>query len=135
MPSTTASRLAGLYPLTAWLALAFLLLHTGLRLVLTLETWQPAALDIASAVRVLGTGLAFDLVTLALLLPAVLAIEAALGTRTTPAGRARRATVLAAASSPNVTAALPISGAWPTGTCTTTRSSRWTATRPAASPS
>ncbi|MFN3751253.1 MAG: LTA synthase family protein [Thiobacillus sp.] len=100
MPSTTASRLrrlAGLYPLAAWLALAFVLLHTGLRLVLMLETWQPAALDIASAARVLGTGLAFDLVTLALLLPAVLAIEAALGTRTTP-GRARRATVLAVAA-------------------------------------
>lgn len=72
---------ASLYPMTAWLAVAFLLLHTALRMVLMAQTWQAAQLGLPSAARVLGTGLAFDLVTLALLLPAVLVLEAALGTR------------------------------------------------------
>ena len=84
------------YPLTAWLAGCFLLLHTGLRGVLMAQTWHAAQLTFASAARVLGTGLAFDLVVLALALPALLLLESAFGTRK-PAGRARRGGVLAVA--------------------------------------
>lgn len=99
MHSTTASRirfLAALYPLTVWLAAGFLLLHTGLRGVLMAQTWHAAQLTFVSAAAVLGTGLAFDLVTLALLLPAVLLLESMLGTRRQP-GRMRHALVLAIA--------------------------------------
>lgn len=80
---------SALYPLTAWLAAAFLLLHTTLRVVLMAQTWHAAQLTLASAAGVLGVGLAFDLVTLAMLLPAVLLLESALGTRRR-AGRVRR---------------------------------------------
>ncbi|MGB9129950.1 MAG: hypothetical protein WCB97_09910 [Thiobacillus sp.] len=82
---------------TAWLATAFLLLHTSLRGVLMAQTWHAAQMTLASAARVLGTGLAFDLVTLALLLPAVLLLESALGTRKPP-GRMRHGLVLAIAA-------------------------------------
>jgi len=85
------------FPLTAWLAAGFLLLHTGLRGVLMTQTWHAAQMTLASAATVLGTGLAFDLVTLALLLPAVLLLESALGTRKQPA-RMRHAAVLAVAT-------------------------------------
>jgi len=85
------------YPLTAWLAVGFLLLHTGLRGVLMSQTWHAAQLSFASAAAVLGTGLAFDLVVLALALPALLLLESALGTRK-PAGRGRRGLVLAVAA-------------------------------------
>jgi len=85
------------YPLTAWLAVGFLLLHTGLRGVLMAQTWHAAQLSFASAAAVLGTGLAFDLVVLALALPALLLLESALGTRK-PAGRGRRGLVLAVAA-------------------------------------
>ena len=78
-----------LYPLTAWLAAAFLLLHTALRGVLMGQTWHAAQLTVSSAAGVLGVGFAFDLVTLAMLLPAVLLLESALGTRRR-AGRVRR---------------------------------------------
>jgi len=85
------------FPLTAWLAAGFLLLHTGMRGVLMTQTWHAAQMTLASAATVLGTGLAFDLVTLALLLPAVLLLESALGTRKQPA-RMRHAAVLAVAT-------------------------------------
>jgi len=85
-----------MYPLTAWLAGGFLLLHTMLRGVLMAQTWHAAQLTFSSAATVLGTGLAFDLVTLALLLPAVLLLESALGTRKPP-GRMRHGLVLAIA--------------------------------------
>jgi len=100
MHSTTASRIRSLlamYPLTAWLAGGFLLLHTMLRGVLMAQTWHAAQLTFASAAAVLGTGLTFDLVTLALLLPAVLLLESALGTRRQP-GRMRHGLVLAIAA-------------------------------------
>ncbi len=100
MYPTTATRirsLVALYPLTAWLAAAFLLLHTLLRGVLIAQTWHAAQLTFPSAAAVLGTGLAFDLVTLALLLPAVLLLESALGTRRHP-GRMRHGMVLAVAA-------------------------------------
>ena len=100
MHSTTASRirsLSAMYPLTAWLAGGFLLLHTMLRAVLMAQTWHAAQLTFASAAAVLGTGLAFDLVTLALLLPAVMLLEGALGTRKPP-GRMRHGLVLAVAA-------------------------------------
>ncbi len=89
--------LAAPYPLTAWLAAGFLLLHTGLRAVLMAQTWHAAELSWATAARVLGTGLAFDLVTLALLLPGVLLLESMLGTRKQH-GRMRRAGVLVVAA-------------------------------------
>jgi phosphoglycerol transferase MdoB-like AlkP superfamily enzyme len=85
------------YPLTAWLAAGFLFLHTGLRAVLMAQTWHAAQLTAASAAAVLGTGLAFDLVALALALPVLLALESAFGTRK-PAGRGRRGMVLAVAA-------------------------------------
>ena len=88
--------LAESYPLTAWLAAGFLLLHTGLRLVLMGQTWHAAQLTWVSAAAVLGTGLAFDLVTLGLVLPALLLLESAFGTRKT-AGHMRRWLVLSAA--------------------------------------
>lgn len=100
MHSTTVSRTRSLlvmYPLTAWLAGGFLLLHTMLRGVLMAQTWHAAQLTFASTAMVLGTGLAFDLVTLALLLPAVLLLESALGTRKPP-GRMRHGLVLAVAA-------------------------------------
>ena len=100
MHSTTASRIRSLfaiYPLTAWLAGGFLLLHTMLRGVLMAQTWHAAQLTFASAAMVLGTGLAFDLVTLALLLPAVMLLEGALGTRKPP-GHMRHGLVLAVAA-------------------------------------
>ena len=82
------------FPLTAWLAAGFLLLHTGLRAVLMVQTWHAAQMTLASAAIVLGTGLAFDLMTLVLLLPAVLLLESMLGTRKQP-GRMRHGMVLA----------------------------------------
>ena len=91
------ARLATPYPLTAWLAAGFLLLHTGLRGVLMAQTWDAAELSVATATRVLGTGLAFDLVTLALLLPGVLLLESVLGTRKQH-GRLRRGGVLVVAA-------------------------------------
>lgn len=89
--------LAAPYPLTAWLAVYFLLLHTGLRGVLMAQTWHTAQMTFASAAMVLGTGLAFDLVTLAMALPALLLLESAFGTRK-PAGAVRRGLVLGAAA-------------------------------------
>jgi len=100
MYPTTATRirsLVALYPLTAWLAAGFLLLHTTLRGILMAQTWHAAQLTFSSAAAVLGTGLAFDLVTLALLLPAVLLLESVLGTRGQP-GRMRRGMVLVVAA-------------------------------------
>jgi phosphoglycerol transferase MdoB-like AlkP superfamily enzyme len=88
---------ASAYPLITWMAVAFLLLHTGLRGVLMAQTWHAAQLTFASAATVLATGLAFDLVTLGLALPVLLALESALGTRKR-AGRARRGGVLAIAA-------------------------------------
>lgn len=87
---------AAIYPLTAWLAVGFLILHTGLRLVLMGQTWHAAQLTFASAAAVMGIGLAFDLVTLGLALPALLVLESLLGTRKS-AGRVRRGAVLAVA--------------------------------------
>jgi len=92
----TVAMLATPYPLTAWLAAGFLLLHTGLRGVLMAQTWHAAHLTFASAAATLGIGLAFDLVTLGLALPALLMLEAALGTRKR-AGPLRRGLVLAVA--------------------------------------
>ena len=88
--------LATPFPLTAWLAGWFLLLHTGIRLVLMGQTWHAAQMTVASAAKVLGTGLVFDLVTLGLALPALMLLESALGTRKS-AGRTRRGLVLAIA--------------------------------------
>jgi phosphoglycerol transferase MdoB-like AlkP superfamily enzyme len=88
--------LAAPYPLTAWLAGWFLLLHTGIRLVLMGQTWHAAQMTAASAAKVLATGLAFDLVTLGLVLPVLMLLESALGTRKS-AGRTRRGLVLAVA--------------------------------------
>ena len=88
----TLTSLAAPYPLTAWLTAGFLLLHTGLRALLMAQTWHAAQMSFASAAKVLATGLAFDLVTLALLLPAVLLLESALGTRKQP-GRVRHGAV------------------------------------------
>lgn len=85
------------YPMTAWLAVCFLLLHTVLRAVLMAQTWHAALLTPSSAAQVLGIGLVFDLVTLALLLPGVLFLESALGTRKQP-GRIRRGLVLVTAA-------------------------------------
>ena len=93
----TLAMLARPYPLTAWLAASFVLLHTGLRAVLMAQTWHAAQLTFTSAAAVLGTGLAFDLVTLALLLPAVMLLEGALGTRKPP-GRTRYGMALAVAA-------------------------------------
>jgi phosphoglycerol transferase MdoB-like AlkP superfamily enzyme len=93
----TLAMLARPYPLTAWLAAGFVLLHTGLRAVLMAQTWHAAQLTFVSAAAVLGTGLAFDLVTLALLLPTVMLLEGALGTRKPP-GRMRHGLVLAVAA-------------------------------------
>jgi len=89
--------LASPFPLTAWLAGWFLLLHTGVRLVLMGQTWHAAQLTAATAAKVLGTGLIFDLVTLGLALPALLLMESAFGTRKT-AGHVRRGLVLTAAA-------------------------------------
>lgn len=88
---------AASYPLATWLAGGFLLLHTVLRGVLMVQTWHAAQLTLVSAAMLLGTGLAFDLVTLALVLPAVLFLESALGTRKQP-GRVRHGGVLAVAA-------------------------------------
>jgi phosphoglycerol transferase MdoB-like AlkP superfamily enzyme len=93
---TISTRVAQ-YPLTTWLALWFLLLHTNLRLVLISQTWHAAQLTAATAAAVLGTGLIFDLVTLGLALPALLLLESAFGTRKT-AGHVRRWLVLTAAA-------------------------------------
>lgn len=91
--------LAAAYPLTAWMAAVFLMLHTGLRLVLMGQTWHAAQFDLPSAAAVLGVGLAFDLVTLAVFVPAVLLLESALGTRKlTGAGRIRRGLILVTAA-------------------------------------
>lgn len=73
--------LASLYPMSAWLAAAFLSLHMGLRLILMVQTWDAAQLSIASAAKVAGAGLAFDLAMLALLLPLLLLLESLLGSR------------------------------------------------------
>lgn len=96
-PWRLVAALAPAFPLTAWLAIGFLLLHTGLRLVLMGQTWHASQLTLTSATAVLGTGLAFDLVTLGLALPALLLIESLLGTRK-QAGRIRRGVVLTAAT-------------------------------------
>lgn len=90
--------LATLYPLSAWLAGWFVLLHTGLRLVLMGQSWHAAQLSAGSAAAVLGTGLLFDLATLALALPALLLLESLLGRRKR-AGRIRTGLVLATAAS------------------------------------
>jgi phosphoglycerol transferase MdoB-like AlkP superfamily enzyme len=91
--------LAATYPLTAWLAAGFLLLHSGLRLVLMGQTWHAAEFDLISAAAVLGIGLAFDLVTLSVVLPAILLLECALGTRKlTAPGRIRRGLIMAIAA-------------------------------------
>jgi len=89
--------LIALYPLSAWLAGWFLLLHTGLRLVLMAQSWHAAQLSAGSAAAVLGTGLLFDLATLALALPALLLLESLLGTRKRPGG-VRLGLVLATAA-------------------------------------
>ena len=86
-------RLAASYPLTAWLAGWFLLLHTGIRLVLMGQSWHAAQMTAASAAKVLGTGLVFDFVTLGLALPVLMLLESTLGTRKS-AGRTRRGLVL-----------------------------------------
>ena len=88
--------LATPFPLTAWLAGWFLLLHTGIRLVLMGQTWHAAQMTAASAAKVMGTGLVFDLVTLGLVLPALMLLESVIGTRKA-AGRTRRGLVLAIA--------------------------------------
>jgi phosphoglycerol transferase MdoB-like AlkP superfamily enzyme len=91
--------LVATYPLTTWLAACFLLLHSGLRLVLMVQTWHAAQLGFVSAAAVLGVGLAFDVVTLILVLPAVLLLESALGTRKlTEPGRIRKGLILATAA-------------------------------------
>ena len=94
-PAWTAP--AASYPMTAWLAVGFLLLHTALRAVLMAQTWHAAQLTPGSAAEVLAVGLVFDLVTLALLLPAVLFLESALGARNRR-GRIRRGLVLVVAA-------------------------------------
>ena len=81
------------YPLALWWGGAFLILHSGLRGVLALTTWQAAQLDPVSLFGVLGRGVLFDLMTLAVLLPLLLALESLLGTRRTPPGRIRLAFV------------------------------------------
>jgi phosphoglycerol transferase MdoB-like AlkP superfamily enzyme len=87
--------LAATYPLSAWMAAVFLLLHSGLRLVLMVQTWHAAQFDLPSAAAVLGVGLAFDLVTFAMVLPAVLLLESAFGTRKlTGPGPIRRGLIL-----------------------------------------
>jgi phosphoglycerol transferase MdoB-like AlkP superfamily enzyme len=91
--------LAATYPLTAWMAAVFLLLHSGLRLVLMVQTWHAALFDLPSAAAVLGVGLAFDGVTLAMVVPAMLLLECALGTRKlTGPGPIRRGLILATAA-------------------------------------
>lgn len=89
VPAAPLSRFARPYPLSAWLAALFLLLHGGLRLALAAATWQAAQLSAPSLLTVMGVGLLFDLATLAFMLPALLAIEGALGRRR-PAGPLRR---------------------------------------------
>lgn len=86
-----------LYPLTTWLAAFFLLLHSGIRLVLMVKTWHAAQMDPGSVATVLGVGLLFDVVTLGLLLPVLLTVENMLGTRK-QAGRVRQMLVLAVAA-------------------------------------
>lgn len=93
----TRAPLAGAYPLTAWLAGGFLLLHTGLRLLLVAQSWSTAEFTPVAAAKVFATGLAFDLVTLALVLPAALLLESLLGTRRRTAGPVRRGLILALA--------------------------------------
>lgn len=88
-PAAALARLARTYPMSAWLAAIFLLLHSGLRLVLAVETWQAAQLGLSAFLAVMGVGLLFDLATLALMLPVLLGIESMLGRRR-PAGRLRR---------------------------------------------
>ncbi|MFP5409903.1 MAG: LTA synthase family protein [Gammaproteobacteria bacterium] len=90
------ARLAALYPLGFWLSLAFLSLNSLIRGVLMVQTWHAAQMNASAAAIVAATGLAFDLATLALLLPAVLLAESLLGTRMAP-GRFRRAVVLTVA--------------------------------------
>lgn len=93
----TLLRCARPYPLSAWLAALFLLLHGGLRLTLAAATWQAAQLNAPSLLTVMGVGLLFDLATLALVLPALLAFEGALGRRR-PAGPLRRLLVWSVAA-------------------------------------
>lgn len=81
------------YPLALWWGGAFLILHSGLRGVLALTTWQAAQLDPVAFMGVLGRGVLFDLMTLAVLLPLLIALESLLGTRRTPPGRIRLAFV------------------------------------------
>lgn len=84
------SRIAALYPLSLWWALAFLLLHTGLRVVLALTNWQAADLDAGQFAQIFVRGLGADLATLVLLLPLLMAVESALGRRRSPPGRLRK---------------------------------------------
>ena len=93
----TPFALAAPYPLAIWFGAGFLLLHTGLRLVLMGQTWHAAQFTFASAAPVLGTGLIFDLVTLGWVLPVLLLLESAFGTRKT-AGHVRRWLLLAVAA-------------------------------------
>ncbi|MBT9567430.1 MAG: LTA synthase family protein, partial [Thiobacillus sp.] len=98
LPSQPRIRaLVMLYPLSAWLVGWFLLLHTGLRVVLMSQSWHVAQLTATSAAAVLGTGLLFDLATLALALPALMLLESLLGSRKRP-GRIRLGLVWATAA-------------------------------------
>ena len=86
-----------IFPLIGWIAVWFLLLHTGLRLVLMAQAWQVAQFTPSPALQVLGTGLAFDLITLGLALPVLLVIESLLGRRK-PSGPIRTGLVFLVAT-------------------------------------
>lgn len=88
-PQQTLPRFARPYPLAFWWGGAFLILHSALRLTLALATWHNAQLDAVSLLAILGRGLLFDAVTLALLAPVLLVLESLVGTRRRPAGRLR----------------------------------------------
>lgn len=102
MPSrprlAAAASFFALYPLASWLAGWFLLLHTNLRVVLMAQSWHVAQFTPGAAAAVLATGLVFDLVTLALALPALLLLESLLGTRRRAPGPVRLGAVLALAA-------------------------------------
>ena len=92
-PSSPFRQLTRVYPLALWWGAAFLILHSGLRLTLALTTWQAAQLDAISLLGVLGRGVVFDLLTLALLLPLFITLESLAGTRRKTPGRIRLAVV------------------------------------------
>ncbi len=92
-PRHALPRLARTYPLALWWGGAFLILHSALRLTLALATWHGAQLDATSLLATLGRGLVFDVVTLALIAPVLLALESLVGARHKPAGRIRLAAV------------------------------------------